>query len=439
MTTEIAIMNKSAVALAADSAVTITAVGPEGRSHKVLNTANKLFSLSKHAPVGLMIYGNAGMMGIPWETIVKMYREELSHREFDTLEQYFEDFFKYMDDFDIGEDLQDLYVGSVAQAWCQELRKRLDDWVQEQIQRGSQPVSEDDVQASLRDFIKTEYENALKAGSESSLSSNARNNLRKKYRKLVEHVCNDVFESLPVEARMRSHLLTIVVNTAAVGLPNQSGIVVAGFGAKDLYPKCYDFDVAAVFAGKTIKKDLRAQVVSHQNPAVIMPFAQSDDVKTFMEGIGPSLNQFLHSVFTMMFKKVLPETARDEVVAKLGLNDAQKKTLHTIIRDMCKGACDEAFKALDRKKRADYVDPIVQATGFLNKAELAAMAETLVNLVSFRKQVTMEAETVGGPIDVAIISKGDGFVWVKRKHYFPPELNHHFFSNYYRKVDHDGG
>ena len=69
---------------------------------------------------------------------------------------------------------------------------------------------------------------------------------------------------------------------------------------------------------------------------------------------------------------------------------------------------------------------------FLNKSELAEMAETLVNLVSFRKQVTMEAETVGGPIDVAVITKGDGFIWIKRKHYFKPELNHQFFSNYYR-------
>ena len=60
------------------------------------------------------------------------------------------------------------------------------------------------------------------------------------------------------------------------------------------------------------------------------------------------------------------------------------------------------------------------------------MAETLVNMVSFRKQVTMEAETVGGPIDVLVITKGDGPVWIKRKHYFKSELNHHFFSNYHK-------
>jgi len=46
--------------------------------------------------------------------------------------------------------------------------------------------------------------------------------------------------------------------------------------------------------------------------------------------------------------------------------------------------------------------------------ELAAMAESLVNLTSFKRKVSMEAETVGGTIDVAVISKGDGFIWIKR-------------------------
>ena len=68
----------------------------------------------------------------------------------------------------------------------------------------------------------------------------------------------------------------------------------------------------------------------------------------------------------------------------------------------------------------------------LPKPELATMAETLVNLTSFKRRVSTDAETVGGPTDVALISKSDGFIWIKRKHYFKPELNHHFFANYYR-------
>jgi len=70
----------------------------------------------------------------------------------------------------------------------------------------------------------------------------------------------------------------------------------------------------------------------------------------------------------------------------------------------------------------------------LPKDELASMAEALVSLTSLKRRMTMgEQETVGGPIDVAVISKGDGLVWVKRKHYFHKDLNPQFFAKYYQE------
>ena len=59
------------------------------------------------------------------------------------------------------------------------------------------------------------------------------------------------------------------------------------------------------------------------------------------------------------------------------------------------------------------------------------MAEALVSLTSFKRRFSLDAETVGGPVDVAVLSKGDGFIWIKRKHYFKPELNPHFLTNYF--------
>jgi hypothetical protein len=59
VTAEIAILNAEAVALAADSAVTLSS--RSRRAPKIYNTANKLFTLSKHHPVGVMIYGNASL------------------------------------------------------------------------------------------------------------------------------------------------------------------------------------------------------------------------------------------------------------------------------------------------------------------------------------------------------------------------------------------
>ena len=47
--------------------------------------------------------------------------------------------------------------------------------------------------------------------------------------------------------------------------------------------------------------------------------------------------------------------------------------------------------------------------------------------------MSFETATVGGPTDVAMITKGDGFIWIKRKHYFDAALNHHFFANYFKE------
>lgn len=56
---------------------------------------------------------------------------------------------------------------------------------------------------------------------------------------------------------------------------------------------------------------------------------------------------------------------------------------------------------------------------------------TAISLTSLVRRMQPGEETVGGPVDVAVISKGDGFVWINRKHYFKPELNASFFSNYF--------
>ena len=95
MTAEIAILNKSAVALAADSTVTIGA--SDGSTPKTYNTVNKLFTLSKYHPVGVMIFGNAEMMGVPWETIIKQYRSTLEKTELSTIDEYAAGFLSHLE------------------------------------------------------------------------------------------------------------------------------------------------------------------------------------------------------------------------------------------------------------------------------------------------------------------------------------------------------
>jgi len=86
MTVVVAVLNKSAVAIAADSTGTI--VQADGAIRRTYETTNKVFTLSKYHPVGVMTYGNLELMGVPWETIIKIFRHQLAKTSFDTLDEY---------------------------------------------------------------------------------------------------------------------------------------------------------------------------------------------------------------------------------------------------------------------------------------------------------------------------------------------------------------
>ena len=74
MTALIGILNKRAAVIAADSAVTIT----NGDNRKIINNAKKLFRLSNSNPVGIMLYSSAEFMDIPWDVLIKLYRDKNS-------------------------------------------------------------------------------------------------------------------------------------------------------------------------------------------------------------------------------------------------------------------------------------------------------------------------------------------------------------------------
>ncbi len=180
--------------------------------------------------------------------------------------------------------------------------------------------------------------------------------------------------------------------------------MITGFGKEEIFPSIIEFEVEGVF-DNYLKYQLKGDDgANFDNTALIYPFAQKEMVKTFIEGIEPNFEQYiLEKLFDIMDEK----------------------------------AFEEFTSNLEDYKLERFVSPLLDIVSVLPKDELAIMAETFVHLTSFKRRVSMEAETVAGPIDVAVISKADGFIWIKRKHYFKPELNHQFFDNYYRRFEDD--
>lgn len=147
-------------------------------------------------------------------------------------------------------------------------------------------------------------------------------------------------------------------------------------------------------------------------------------VATFMVGMDPGHRVAVHRFFDETVGTFIERLAER---SQSHLERAPHELLIRELNDIHQELVEYWKKTLDEYMHEQTTSPIMSIVALLPKEELAELAEALVNLTSFKRRVTPAAETVGGPVDVAVISKGDGLVWLKRKHYFPPELNPRYF------------
>jgi hypothetical protein len=150
-------------------------------------------------------------------------------------------------------------------------------------------------------------------------------------------------------------------------------------------------------------------------------------VARFMEGVDPDYEEFIEEQFRLLLTEY-PAGILDRV-PKLSA-----KSKAAILQDVAKdaqGIHDQLVHSLQLVRENYFVSPVTDVVDWLPKDRIAEMAEALVSLTSLKRRVSLQAETVGGPIDVALISKGDGFIWIRHKHYFDPSLNAHFFASRY--------
>lgn len=149
-------------------------------------------------------------------------------------------------------------------------------------------------------------------------------------------------------------------------------------------------------------------------------------IDTILSGIDPKFDETYLGNFDALFRKY-NQAIIDSIGSTNPLLTEQIKNLDTT-------AIVQEFNNLNQQiKQQEYIIPLMNAVSNLSKEDLAEMAESLIYLTYLKRRITFAEESVGGPVDVAVISKGDGFVWIKRKHYFRPELNKHFFDNYFKK------
>lgn len=407
MTAEIGLLNKHGIALAADSAVTI------GGGIGYYNTVNKLFSLSKYEPVAVMIYSNASLMGYPLEILIKEYRKKLGKKSFCYLNEYWDDFVGYLKEF-FYSDGNNINYKKYYYREVLSVLESINDKINTEIK--SLPSDIDPQSSEFKERIISIIENQIieiydnfKAFDDDIIYEKKESAIRSECEDDIIKLINDFFGVELQEETIRKLVdISIMILTKNHGQGNYTGIVISGYGEKDIYPKL----ISGNFYGAYFD-DLKYSIVddvsiSDENRAAIMPFAQKDVVETFLNGYDINL-------IVDLLQTISENDNNGEIV-------------------------DKAIDTVKKKSNEYHKKAINTTVSVAPKEELAHMAETLVNLTSFRRKLALDdySQTVGGPIDVALITKGDGLVWIKRKLYFDKELNYNFYNNYFReRIDYE--
>lgn len=311
MSAVLGILNKQAIAIAADSAVTID--GDNGK--KIFNTANKVFALSKFHPVGVMLYNSDSFMSCPWETIIKIYRKQLGKTHFGTVEQYQEDFIEFIKskNYFSSESDQDFHLSLFAQ--------NIISMVINELMESHQ---------ALLDTLN------LGDGSEEAIIALGENKIKildLVYSIVDNHIgiiginpnnCDDFLDyTYDNFSESKSALIIPLINNAIIGdgsvfndddinkdfkdklisliyiclkrkdfLGNFTGLVFTGFGENEIYPSLVPINISFA-VGERLRfyiDDNNAAHITNENRATIRPFAQKDVIDTILSGIDPKLN-----------------------------------------------------------------------------------------------------------------------------------------------------
>lgn len=385
MTAEVGIINQRGVALAADSAVTISKANGEVIT---LNNANKLFTLSPLNRVGIMIYGNASFMDIPLDVLINSYSEKTAKETKPALKNYVESLLRYLKDLNIyKKESEETFVIQNAYAALKELPDN--------------PQSVDDIETALYKLQKEYNDTVINVDF---------NNFQKKYFEQVKSVFLTKYSTKAFVDLFQLFLQVVAqIIASSASLSNSStGLVIAGYGNEELFPSVYHLNLIGRYDNQikyTVEDIKCTDPITGKVSSGIMPFARREMVDTVLNGIDPTLKD----VITNELVKIHQYMGQylDE---NYGQTEETKE-----LKEYLGKSVERRYRELDDIIKANYIQPIIAMLNNLSLQELGQMAHTLVNLTSFKRKFSGDLRTVGGPIDVLVVSRKDGAQWLTDK------------------------
>ena len=423
MTAIVGILNKHGVAIAADSATTVS--NSQGR--KVLNSATKIFQLSKKYPVAVMVYSNASFLDTPWELIIKLYCQRRGHKPKHHLSDWAKDFLDFLGD-------EDYFCNKELQK--DSLQNHLIDYYKAAYNNSKEKyeayLEDEDVveKPTHEELFAQELKESEEYLKEHEKCPELEDYSFKSFRSYAEEEIDFIIEKGIKDEGFSESLREQFEQSAYEFLRSEvmldmTGIVFVGFGEDAIFPSIYPVNISGVFDNRlrySIDKN-KADDIGNECTSLISPFAQTDVMMTFIDGISPELREKVAEAqqnSVDMAHRIIYQQLADSGVSEDVLKIVANADLEKVKEDYLNGIHEHLLETRSKG--------LFNAVESFNVEELANMAENLVSITNLQRHITSSEETVGGPVDVAVITRCEGFIWVKRKMWFDSQLNRHIVT-----------
>lgn len=425
MTTEVAVLNKLAIALAADSAASI---GP-----KIYNTANKIFDISDAQPFGLMIYNSAEYMGLPFELTAKEFRRAIGNSRFRTVSECSDSFIHFLEsEIPVAAEDEIRLAGAVAWQTLQEADSSIErEVIPKWLAVANQAQATSTSYASLVQYINDWYNDRISRLQSlppaRCFSGMSATDVATAYDVSIQSVLQQHILRYPQDAQtgqLRKDLIVEAIYRDELSAL-RSGVVIAGFGTDELCPSVRWIELDGIFNKKLKWKDGNTITINRGHEgAKILAFAQADIAEMFLTGMSPADQSYITEYVSRQFSSLVAaaKQARGPLPPAPTPISAPPDPLDV---ELARLVSD--FGVALRSRRDQSRARVEGMVRHMPVKELIVLAESLVEITSLRRRVTDDLETVGGAVDVAAITRSEGLVWIKRKHYFESELNARFF------------
>jgi len=414
MTSEIAVMNQRAVALAADSAVTLI----DGGTVVVRNDQRKLYNLVGGQPAGIMFFGIADMMGHPWEHLIEHYQKITKTATRPHLRDYANGFTGMLDnleEFFPKERQRDDYKRLLASVFRYVFH--LAQYLREAggVEKQAVPdaaILEEAIERVWRDY---QFRDDGQARADlACFPAGFGATVQRDYAGTIDELVAYGFQpfGLGKQAVQRLKEIAVFCVVKDLFLEDVTGLVFAGFGSEERYPVVTTWFVSAIVSGIVKRAEASFDQIDGEVRSKIRVFADSEVTNAFIRGIDFNLERRVYGALnSVMFGLV------DQLIGSFpNVDPAQKDAVRRQFQSQTIPQYFDAFRGIiGEYQQHAFINPVLRVLEIASRSELAETARELVSLNVFKKRIMAQKQTVGGAIDVAIISREGGFQWHSRQ------------------------